>query len=613
MKCRIISIISVFILLISMVLGLPGMNIDDANVRERTGCASADTYAEATGQEESENIDAEGEDEEGEEDDKGQADPDADSAGDDTTDPDQIDKGSGDVSDGQTVTDPQDDDNGTPTDQQTADQKDTADDAQHVSESEKTDEGGSTPAPEQKTTKKTKRSGKKAGKPVIKKKQPKDTIKTDSKTDAAPKDLDLTVTEQDRTAVLNTPNSPVDASEVSGSRARADGKYEAFLEKEYGVVFSDDFALIMEEIENEFELRHGLISEKAYKMRAENLEKGVVFGLDESSARAKPETENEMVVFSDEEVDLYSDEADDTPDISGKELVASYHYTNWADILAVYIASQKQAGADKVLLNGQAKEALCLLFTQMNEVEITDEENLVARFTCRTAEEIMADKAEDDPFRKEITRCLEPSFITVCAAQIGSRQLTLAAVNAAEAAQEDRAEEVQEKELTPDARRASVILAAQTLNGKIHYFWGGKYNNLGWNKNWATLMPVSSEGSRDTGTYQMYGLDCSGFVSWAFINGFDSREAHMWMGEGTASQWVTSEPVSDEEARIGDLVFLRAPSAGGINHVGILIGRDADGNWLAIHCNGGDDNVSVDRAYDAGFRYIRRPMIYEDR
>ena len=106
-------------------------------------------------------------------------------------------------------------------------------------------------------------------------------------------------------------------------------------------------------------------------------------------------------------------------------------------------------------------------------------------------------------------------------------------------------------------------------------------------------------------------MDCSGFVSWSFINGLNNIDKGMSLGQGTASQWVTSEAVSDEEAQIGDLVFLRVPSAGSINHVGILIGRDQDGNWLAIHCNAGDDNVAVDRAYDVGFRYLRTPLVYQ--
>lgn len=609
MKYRIISLISIFTLLIALALGVPGMNIDDVNDRDRSGSAAVDTYAEAVGQDGAEAVSEEDKDKE---DDADNTDSDASTDGSDKTDPDQTDpKTDGDTTE-QTETDPQSVNDDGSTDQQKADDTTVADDKKDDSGSKETAESTGASTTGQVTPQPTPRPEKKAEKPAIKKKTPIDTKKTDSKTDAAPKHLDLAISDQDRAAVLNTPNSPIDASEVSGSRARADGKYEAYLENEYDVVFSEDFALIMEEIENAFELKQGLISEKAYKQRAENLEKGVVFGLDESSARAKPETENEMLVFTDEEVDLYSDEANESPDVDGRELIATYHYTNWADILAVYIIRQKQAGADKVLLNDHAKDALAQLFAEMNEVEITDEENLVAQFNCRTAEDVMSERAEDDPVREEIARYLDPSFITVCAAQSGSRQLMLAGIRASEEAQAAAAAEAGE-EMTPlDARRTAVILAAQTLNGKIHYFWGGKYNNLGWNKYWATLKPVTSAGSRDTGTYQMYGLDCSGFVSWSFINGFDSKEADMWLGQGTASQWATSEPVSDGEARIGDLVFLRAPSAGGINHVGILIGRDADGNWLAIHCNGSDDNVSVDRAYDAGFRYIRRPVIYED-
>ena len=167
--------------------------------------------------------------------------------------------------------------------------------------------------------------------------------------------------------------------------------------------------------------------------------------------------------------------------------------------------------------------------------------------------------------------------------------------------------------ITPlsDERKA-VVLSAQTLNGKIHYFWGGKFNALGWNRYWSTPQLVASAGSSDTGSTLPYGLDCSGFVSWSFINGFDDTEAGTLLGQGTASQWVTSDAIRDEDAQVGDLVFLRVPSASAINHVGILIGRDADGNWLAIHCNASDDNVAVDRAYDAGFRYLRSPFVYQD-
>ena len=437
-----------------------------------------------------------------------------------------------------------------------------------------------------------------------------DTSKTDSDSDKAPADLKLDINTKDRTAVLDEPNSPLNASEIKGTRRRLGGKYTDYLLKEYQIEFSDDFALIMEEIENDFELSHGLITRETHEMRQDNLERGVVFGPDESSALAKASCDDEMIVLSTDEVELLTAETDDqefADQLAYQATVATYHYRNWGDILAVYIAGQKKAGAEKVRLNKKAKPAIAALFAEMNDVEITDQENLIAVFKYRTAEEYIADKeaagSGDTSMRERIADYLDPGFLTICAAECGSRQLTLGAMEAAYSDDPEKA---------VSAEREAVVLAAQTLNGKIHYFWGGKYNHIGWNKAWATPKIVTSAGSSDSGSLRLLGMDCSGFVSWSFINGFGSEDAGSILGQGTASQWVTSEPVTDEEAQIGDLVFLHAPNAGSINHVGILVGRDEDGDWMAIHCNGSDNNVSVERAYDAGFRYIRRPVIYQN-
>ena len=437
-----------------------------------------------------------------------------------------------------------------------------------------------------------------------------DTRRTDSDNDAAPKGLKLSVSPKDRAAVLSVPNSPVDASEVSGSRARQAGKYRLQLKQQYHVEIAPDFALIMEEIENAFELKHGLISQEAYDLSQAGLDKGVVFGLDESSAQAKSVKEGEMLVYSEEEVDLLTAAREDplnAPTAADDAKIAAYHYGNWADILAIYILRQRQAGADIVKLDEDAAPALTQLFEDMNRVVITNQPYLVASFTNLTVEDYIREKESsgnaDEKLAEQLADYTSSGFLLLAAAESGSRQLTLAAYDALQ--QEDETQAV-------SSERKAVVLAAQTLNGKIHYFWGGKYNHTGWNKAWATMKIVCSKGSSSTGTAQIYGLDCSGFVSWAFINGTGSELTDRLLGQGTASQWATSEPVSDEDAKVGDLVFLRAPSSGGINHVGILIGRDADGNWMAIHCNAGDDNVAIDRAYDAGFRYIRRPLLYTD-
>ena len=71
--------------------------------------------------------------------------------------------------------------------------------------------------------------------------------------------------------------------------------------------------------------------------------------------------------------------------------------------------------------------------------------------------------------------------------------------------------------------RNAVVAAATHLSEEenIPYFWGGKYSEVGVNGEWNTQKPIPSSGSsiQLEGVNWPYGLDCSGFVSWAIING----------------------------------------------------------------------------------------------
>lgn len=71
--------------------------------------------------------------------------------------------------------------------------------------------------------------------------------------------------------------------------------------------------------------------------------------------------------------------------------------------------------------------------------------------------------------------------------------------------------------------RDAVVAAATYLSEEenIPYFWGGKYSKVGVNGEWNTQKPIPSSGSniQFEGVNWPYGLDCSGFVSWAIING----------------------------------------------------------------------------------------------
>ena len=156
-----------------------------------------------------------------------------------------------------------------------------------------------------------------------------------------------------------------------------------------------------------------------------------------------------------------------------------------------------------------------------------------------------------------------------------------------------------------DEERRAVVKAALSLVGKVNYFWGGKSLTLGWDYRWGTTMKVTSEGSQSTGTYRPYGLDCSGFVDWAFYNATDGQYYPSGGDGGTQAQLNNCYVTSESEALPGDLVF-----ASDIGHVGIVGGRDDNGNLLIIHCTGGGYNNVVITGMDGFFGITARPQWY---
>lgn len=152
-------------------------------------------------------------------------------------------------------------------------------------------------------------------------------------------------------------------------------------------------------------------------------------------------------------------------------------------------------------------------------------------------------------------------------------------------------------------QRRTVMETACTLVGKVNYFWGGKSPAFGWNRHWTQLEKVQSIGSRTTGTYRPYGLDCSGFVDWVFYNasGGEYIPGH---GGGAAAQHRHCAEISWDDARPGDLVFYP-----GDTHVGIVGGRDENGKLLIIHCISDANNVVITNA--DGFTSVGRPEYFD--
>ena len=230
---------------------------------------------------------------------------------------------------------------------------------------------------------------------------------------------------------------------------------------------------------------------------------------------------------------------------------------NWQDIIAIYIYEQNQKGVKEYKLDASCKDELAEIFAMMNPV-IRDKKNIT-----------------------KVT--------------YGNRHINYY-IKKNKIARKDR--KILKKYVETDCKLLSAT--------------GGKYNSIGENPSWGSIYKVSAEGSNSTGTLRAYGLDCSGFVTWAVINGYQNPTMQELIGDGTSDQWYKANVISEAEAQPGDLVFQRGPEAGSDNHVGILCGKTDAGDWIAVHCSSGQNGVTVGEAYSASFRYIRQASFYPD-
>ncbi len=156
--------------------------------------------------------------------------------------------------------------------------------------------------------------------------------------------------------------------------------------------------------------------------------------------------------------------------------------------------------------------------------------------------------------------------------------------------------------LSPE--REAVVRTACSLVGKVNYFWGGKSLVIGWDARWGELRQVTAAGSSTTGTYRPYGLDCSGFVDWVFYNQSGGSYV-IGHGGGATMQHSYCTNISWADAQPGDLVFYPDNS-----HVGIVGGKDGNGELLIIHCASGHNNVVITGT--DGFAAAARPDFFSD-
>ena len=286
----------------------------------------------------------------------------------------------------------------------------------------------------------------------------------------------------------------------------------------------------------------------------------------------------------------------DASDVNGSKTTTSADsllVRNWQDILAVYVYQQSQDGKTEFTLDSSCKKDLAKIFAEMNPI-VRDKQDIThVTYANRKINYYIKKNKIAKKDRTILKKYVETDCKLLCAVVTAANGFVRESVG------DDVSEE-----------RVNVISAAYSLVGKVGYFWGGKSTVIGEDPSWGTSEKVSAEGSKSTGTIRAYGLDCSGFVTWAVINGYQNKAMQEAVGDGTSDQWEKANVVTEADAQPGDLVFQKGPEAGSDNHVGILCGKTDAGDWIAVHCSSGKNGVTVGEAYSASFRYIRQPSFY---
>ena len=282
---------------------------------------------------------------------------------------------------------------------------------------------------------------------------------------------------------------------------------------------------------------------------------------------------------------------------------------DWIEVLAVFavkVAGSNDAdAADVATMDADRIALLKAVFWDMTviktEVETINhpgsgdddgwtERNLYITITAKTAEEM---KTEYHFNRNQIAALDE---------LLEQRDLLRELIEDAYSVSGDTAALIRglPEDLSPE--REAVVRTACSLVGKVNYFWGGKSLVIGWDARWGELRQVTAAGSSTTGTYRPYGLDCSGFVDWVFFNQSGGSYV-IGHGGGATMQHSYCTDISWADAQPGDLVFYPDNS-----HVGIVGGRDANGELLIIHCASGYNNVVI--TGKEGFTSVGRPQYY---
>lgn len=147
------------------------------------------------------------------------------------------------------------------------------------------------------------------------------------------------------------------------------------------------------------------------------------------------------------------------------------------------------------------------------------------------------------------------------------------------------------------AEREDILRQGLALVGMVDYFWGGK-SEAGWNNNWGVLTKVTAAGDWTSYTMQPYGLDCSGFVDWAYKSGGGPA-----LPGTTKNQINMGTRVNATELKPGDLAFELNSDGKTPHHVMIYVGTN-NGKKYFVHAASTKQGIIVSSSSTQRFQKI---------
>ena len=144
----------------------------------------------------------------------------------------------------------------------------------------------------------------------------------------------------------------------------------------------------------------------------------------------------------------------------------------------------------------------------------------------------------------------------------------------------------------------SLVYGLEQMGYYLGYCWGGDRSSVGVGKSWGA---PSSECNSPSNVHHYYGMDCSGFVSWAIRNGCNSS-----FGGPTTYEMEYGPHIDVKKAKPGD-IMLDTDS-----HVRLVVKNNEDGTVITAESGGsaGDLNFSK-HGNESGYNYIDMSAFYK--